>query len=103
MPVQRNEIRRVITDFAKKKGICTQCLRAYAKPHRVQCERCTKLNRDKWNKKQAKKRIRAKQREYDRKYARKKLAQKVTKLDKIRHAVEQGKPLPPSSTLLDKK
>jgi len=101
-----NKIRRVITDYAKTKGICTQCLRAYVKEGCVQCARCIKLNRDKYRRRReqrAKMEKKAKQREWVRNHKRKKLVEKVTKLDKIRRAVAKGEPLPVSTTFHVKK
>ena len=101
-----NLLRKKVVDFAVSQGICTRCFgRRVTKPFRF-CDECLALKRGWKARRKAVLRkmvAKTKQREYVRRHVHKKLVEKVTKLDRIRRAVEQGKPLPVSTTFHAKK
>lgn len=45
-----NEIRKESSELAKAMGLCTQCHKNKAEPHRYQCKRCIETNRRKQQK-----------------------------------------------------
>jgi hypothetical protein len=108
----KNPLREKIMAYAVEQGICTKCFGRPAEVPLRQCAICLERKRM-WKlkaqertpkkKKQDKPVDKTKQREYAKKYARKKLTKKVTSLDRIAHAVEQGKSIKVSTRIYTKK
>ena len=106
-------IRSEMVAVAKSRGICTQCMKLKAKVGFKQCSRCIKTNKRKREARErercptcgrampllekAKPNTRTQSREARRKVEResrrRNLTNKVRKLDRIKHAVDAGKPV----------
>jgi hypothetical protein len=96
-----NNFRAKMRAYAVTQSICTQCFSAESELNRVQCLVCINRVRtkrgatpfEKKKPKQTDEERKHKKNEYQRVWRKKKLVKKVTNLDRIRYAVENGREL----------